>query len=299
MIQSIVIINAGGVCIYNKNFTASKVDEQLLSGFLIAVSNFSGEVMSEESELQTINAKDRKIVTYKDKYKELSIAAIADILDRDSLLLKVLKEVLDKFYERYQTVIADPKITSYNKKFDSIAKETINKYVSVRGKKEFILGLIAGSIIVFFLFFIQMPLVIGYSTGFITAIPSGPSTNIAMLLLPAALYSLELQSIAFICFAPAGFITGYIAGSRKKGVYIGIILNVLLFFITIILIILSLTVFTGNFFMIFSFGMIVLIITFIPLNLVTAFAFSYLGGLWKDKRKLYPLPPGEEIHIDI
>jgi hypothetical protein len=150
MIESIVIINPNGICIYNANFSESKIDEQLLSGFLIAVNNFSKEVMSQDSELQTIDAKDRKIVSYENKDNKLTIAAIASPLDQDSLLLKVLKKILDKFYDKYHDVLDDPKINTYTKKFNSIIKETIDPYISTRGKKQFILSLIAGSFVVFY-----------------------------------------------------------------------------------------------------------------------------------------------------
>jgi hypothetical protein len=108
---------------------------------------------------------------------------------------------------------------------------------------------------------------------------------------------LKLEAIAFLCFAPAGLITGYIAGSRKKGVYIGLILNIVVFIAVVILIIIGvfLSIRAGglvfNVFIFYIIGLAVLIITFIPLNLVTSFAFSYIGGYLKDKRKLYPLPP--------
>ena len=237
MIESIIIINAGGVCIYNKNFTVSKMDEQLLSGFLIAVSNFSKEVMS-EGELQKIDAKDQKIVSYVDKDTGLTIAAIADALDYDGLLLKILRKILQEFDKKYHNVLDDPKISQYNQKFDSIAREIIDQSVSNRGKSKIILGLFVGIILVILLFDLQSIMLFIFADNYFSSL--GPATGPLDVLIPFAVFSLEMQLIGFLSFAPSGFVTGYIAGSRKRGLYIGFILSFSLLAYSIISLIVSL-----------------------------------------------------------
>ena len=297
MIESIVIIKEGGICIYNKNFTVSKVDEQLLSGFLIAVSNFSKEVMTDKSELQTINTKDQKIVAYEDKELKLTIAAIADILDQDNLLLKVLRMILIEFDNKYHNVLDDPKISSYNQKFDSIAKEIIFQRISERGKKQIILGLMTGGLLVLVLFMLQSGLFLEFATRYFSSF--GMVSQIWQLLLPFAIFSLEMQLIGFISFAPAGYVSGYIAGSRKRGKYIGMVLSITLFIFSIIFLIIVEILSLPQFFLFISVGLLVLMITYIPSILTITFVFSYLGGLTKDKKKLYPIPPEREVYIDI
>ncbi|MHA1311557.1 MAG: hypothetical protein ACTSQO_11625 [Candidatus Helarchaeota archaeon] len=297
MIESIIIINAGGVCIYNKNFTVSKMDEQLLSGFLIAVSNFSKEVMS-EGELQKIDAKDQKIVSYVDKDTGLTIAAIADALDYDGLLLKILRKILKEFDKKYHNVLDDPKISQYNQKFDSIAREIIDQSVSNRGKSKIILGLFVGIILVILLFDLQSIMLFIFADNYFSSL--GPATGPLDVLIPFAVFSLEMQLIGFLSFAPSGFVTGYIAGSRKRGLYIGFILSFSLLAYSIISLIVSLIIFHKfNLIILNSLGLFILLVTYLPLIIVITFVFSYIGGLLKDKNKLYPLPPEKAVHIDL
>ncbi|MHA1229071.1 MAG: hypothetical protein ACTSRP_00270 [Candidatus Helarchaeota archaeon] len=297
MIESIIIINAGGVCIYNKNFSVSKTDEQLLSGFLIAVSNFSKEVMS-EGQLQKIDTKEQKIVTYEDKELGLSIAAIASSMDHDALLLKILKKILKEFDKRYHDVLDDPKITQYNKKFDSIAREIIYQYVSKRSGVNIFLGILIGVILVLVIFMLQTWMFLIFIDSFVSSL--GPATDVMELLIPFGIFSLEMQLIGFISFAPSGFVCGYIAGSRKRGLYIGIILSFsVLIYSFIFIIAIFLLKINNVIILINSIGLLVLVVTYFPLIIIINFLFSYLGGLVKDKNKLYPLPPEKAIHIDI
>ncbi|MHA1269628.1 MAG: hypothetical protein ACTSPY_07545 [Candidatus Helarchaeota archaeon] len=296
MIESLIIINAGGICIYNKNFTTSKIDEQLLSGFLIAVSNFSKEIMR-EGELQKIDAKDQKIVAYEDKELGLTIAAITGALDHDSLLLKVLKKILIEFDQKYHDVLDDPKISSYNKKFDSIAKDIVNQYVSRRSGINIFFGLITGITLSIMIFILQGGIFIKFAEVYLTTI--APASDPIDLLIPFAIFSIELELIGFITFSPSSFLTGYIAGSRKRGIYIGIALSLLLVVFSIIYLIIVAILISHTFFIFVAIGFMVLLITYLPLIIIINFVFSYLGGLVKDKHRLYPLPPEKVVHIDV
>jgi len=45
MIHNLYIISEGGIAIYSKNFAKSTLDEQLISGFILAIENFTKEAV--------------------------------------------------------------------------------------------------------------------------------------------------------------------------------------------------------------------------------------------------------------
>ena len=93
MIHNLYIISEGGVSIYTKNFVKSPMDEQLISGFLLAVGNFVKEAVG--SGLRRIEMETgEQMFVYYDFSTKLTAAAITSPKDHPALVSEILPEIL-------------------------------------------------------------------------------------------------------------------------------------------------------------------------------------------------------------
>ncbi|HUX98449.1 MAG TPA: hypothetical protein VMV49_02730 [Candidatus Deferrimicrobium sp.] len=92
MIHNLYIISEGGIAIYSKNFAKSAMDEQLISGFLLAIGNFAKEAVGsglKKIEMQT----GEQLNVYYDESLKLTAAAISSAEDHPKLLADILKKI--------------------------------------------------------------------------------------------------------------------------------------------------------------------------------------------------------------
>lgn len=97
MIQHISILTADGKSLLFREYGATKIDHDLLAGFLSAFSGFFKEISQSE-------IKSTKTATNKFFYGllgKLIIVVAADIEDDDEIIIKKLNEIINTFHERY------------------------------------------------------------------------------------------------------------------------------------------------------------------------------------------------------
>jgi len=283
MIYNLYIISEGGIPIYSKNFAKSTMDEQLISGFLIAIGNFAKEAVGsglKKIEMQT----GEQIFVYFDETLKLSAAAIAGADDYPKLISNMLQKILKQYSEMFVGRNNDPTIMEEAPKFDPVVSKLLEDTTAKRDKKRFILGLVLGALILGALFYFLTPYLLNIITEFysrIHGLVGGPLDTILIF----GGFSLKLELVLVLLFTPSSFLAGYIAGSRSKGKWIG----VALFFFSIGLSILI--IIFNRIGLLFIF----MVIIYVPLVLLTSIALGYLGGLLKDQKRLYPIPPDQQI----
>ncbi|MFX1293641.1 MAG: hypothetical protein ACFFD2_02095 [Promethearchaeota archaeon] len=293
MIHNLYIISESGIAIYSNYFVESILDEQLISGFLLAISNFATEAVGsglKKIELQT----GEQLHVYYDNSKHLTAAALTNAQDHSKLVLKILKKTLDKFYASFKHQLTIPEGIGDTSEFDNKLIQFLYDNTAKRDNKRFLLGLIFGILLLTLLYFVFwenfLEALINYFTRMValfSAPPPSPDIYIAILWI-FGIFVLAIEVNLIICFIPSAFLGGYIAGSRNKGKLLGLIF--FLFTIPEVLIIMIIfaqndIVTTAGFLYLF------MLVIYIPLILITSITLSYLGGYLRDRRKLYPIPP--------
>ncbi len=257
MIQNLYILNPSGICIYSHEFQKNTfVDEQLLSGFLSAITMFAQEAF--RTGLQAIQIRSgQKMIFYLEQIHGLMFCAIANEQDNNRLLETLLKEIAQEFVSKMRNILnlnQDSKINQY-KQFDPILSEITKNRDKPRNFKTMALGLLEGIVIIIGL---------AQITNFIIVWLLSITTENIMLIWFLLLLSLELSLCTFIA--------GYTAGNIKFGV-----LNGLFFFIFINWIVSFNPEMYSNFLLLSLFV------------LIACISAGYYGGLTCDRRKLYPL----------
>jgi len=179
------------------------------------------------------------------------------------------------FKEKINTI----DITSQAPKFDPIVNSLLQETTVKRDKKRFILGLIFGALILGFILLLFTHHLLILIINFVAAIKAITTPLDTVIIFGR--FSLNLELLLIIGFIPSSFLAGYVAGSRKKGKWIGIVF----FFVALGLS--SLSILLNQIGALYVFMLII----YIPLVMVTSVALGYLGGLLRDRSKLYPIPP--------
>jgi len=151
MITALYVVSEDGTCLYTYRAREILVDEQLISGFLLAVRNIAKEAFLDK--LQRLEMGINQLVY---GYKEangiqLYAALISDARDNPDLLGEILEELLTKFVAQYKEEIEQflkKRIVSKTlKKFDDVIKESVEgrlrrfDILKPRNEKTFILGI--------------------------------------------------------------------------------------------------------------------------------------------------------------
>jgi hypothetical protein len=260
------------------------MDEQLISGFLIAVGNFAKEAVGsvlKKIEMQT----GEQLFVYFDETLKLSVAAITSAADYPKLIPEILKKILTQYSEMFKGKIHDVTIVEEGPKFDPVVSKLLEDSTAKRDKKRFILGLLLGSLLLGVLFYLFTPHFIQLITDFYNSI-RGPITDPLDTIYIFGGFSFNLEFTLILIFMPSSFLAGYIAGSRSKGKWIGLAL----FFFTI-----PTSVFIIIFVSPVGLLYIIMVIIYVPLVLLTSIALGYLGGLLRDQRRLYPVPSDQQV----
>ncbi|MHA1314347.1 MAG: hypothetical protein ACTSRB_10600 [Candidatus Helarchaeota archaeon] len=297
MIYDLFIITEGGLGIYHKSFAHSTIDDQLLSGFLTAISDFSKETMGEK--LSKIDVQTEQLVIHFDRTLKITIAALASQKDNLSLIKKTLMEIAEAFYLQFKDYLLKGKldISVIREKFDPTVEQIVENKIRKRGWQMDLLGLAIGGLILVLFSFITINFLSDFlSRYFFTGGTSyEPLTN----LFNFASITARLQFFLLIGIVPSAIAIGYISGSSKWKHAFGLTLilvgtflvsNWLLGFVAgqaqrARVFELSINAITIN----------LIIILYLPLYLLSCFIFIYIGGLSLEKRYFYPIPPEKEI----
>jgi len=187
LIQAIWIITETGQCIFSHKYaTHLEIDDQLISGLLVAFDAFSSE--SGIGGIQQIAGEDNQFV-YGSSGK-LLVAAIADKRDSGILVEKLMRKISDIFQERYSKYLHDLSFVDLNV-FNGFEKEidkVLLRKIYNRGAS---------------------------STIFATIVSIALSVGIFILL-----YDIIVQAafLVFLAFIPALFIGALIAGKSSYGI---------------------------------------------------------------------------------
>lgn len=191
MIQAIWIITDTGQCIFSHKYSELEIDDQLISGLLIAFDAFSSE--SGIGGVQQIGGKDNQFVY--GPSKKLLVAALADKRDNAALVEKLMVKIADLFQEKYASYLQDVSFVDLNvfKGFEDEIDQILKRKVYNRG---------VGS--TFFATFVSLALAAG-----------------VFLLLFNILD--EAVFLVFLAFIPGLFLGALIAGKNTYGLISSII----------------------------------------------------------------------------
>ncbi|MBN1330498.1 MAG: hypothetical protein JXA54_13570 [Candidatus Heimdallarchaeota archaeon] len=138
MIQAIWIITDTGQCIFSHKYVTLDIDDQLISGLLLAFDAFSNE--SGIGGVQQIGGEDNQFV-YGSSGK-LLVAALADKRDNPELVERLMVKISKNFQEKYKPYLSDISFVDLNV-FNGFEKEIDNvllKKVYNRGISSTIFG---------------------------------------------------------------------------------------------------------------------------------------------------------------
>ncbi|MFX1452034.1 MAG: hypothetical protein ACFFCM_14445, partial [Promethearchaeota archaeon] len=318
MIHSLYIINPAGICIYSEHFIESRIDEQLLTGFLTAIGSFSQEAIGGALQKINIRTGEQMVLFYHEESK-LTIAAIAHENDYPSLLEHLLTKIIKEFYKTYKKYLKEQGLFEDTTKFSETCRKILSGRSANRGRKQIVLGLFLGLIVLIVLMALTGFMFGIIAQGFASSIndvtrfnnnltnqlaidngwdptdPFNPNKILAYLqaaLIANAIFniaeamqyhflnaSIGAQLLLILSFVPSSLLGGYIAGSRNNGKWLGFLFFGCAFIIILIFIQL----------------LLYYIIVYLPLILISSFVFGYYGGLLREMFKLYPLPPEKKL----
>ena len=192
MILNLFIFHQSGPCIFKREYVkGTEIDEQLMSGFLTALSSFAQEAFLDG--LQRIHlASGRRLIYGYNKEFGILAAALADKRDHPSLVEEIVNQIVKEFIKRYNKHLKpfDPSLTVFED-FQSIVDSIILKRNRTRDKTTI-------------LFSVSLAVILGIlASGFAGFVPE----------------SLLTLYLALIPSIPAG----YVAGERKIGTLSGLI----------------------------------------------------------------------------
>ena len=102
LFKNIWIINAVGLCIYHRNFSGEEaVDEQLMSGLLVALRQYSEEAL--KLSLYTLGGKERKLVIAFGKKSKVLGAVECDQEDSPELVERIIRQLIKFIPQEYLT----------------------------------------------------------------------------------------------------------------------------------------------------------------------------------------------------
>ncbi|MHA1276316.1 MAG: hypothetical protein ACTSQI_05880 [Candidatus Helarchaeota archaeon] len=291
MIHNLYIISEGGIAIYSKHFAKSDLDEQLISGFILAVGNFAMEAVG--SGLKKIEMETgEQLFVYYDPSMNLTAAAITGANDYPKLVLSTLQEILSLFHQRFKEKVNQAgnlgDISEFDLELDKFMKDKTAK----RDKKRFFLGIVLGGLLLTFLYMLFwsdfFDALINFITEMENLVSLPQSQKYLTMIFTSGEFSFSLELNLIIIFTPSALLGGYIAGSRSKGKLLGLIF----FFVIFLEALVGIILFNQDpVIQIATFLLLFALLIFIPLVMITSIIFSYLGGYLRDRRKLYPIPP--------
>lgn len=278
MIKSVLIIEEGGIAIFSYEAGGPIVDEQLISGFLIAVRDLTREAFLDS--LQTLQMQDNQLVFGFKEIEDIGKlfgAIISDNTDNSDLVAELLDQLLEQFMTKYEVDVKQVLEKRVQKEFEGF-KNDIEQVMESRLRKPAILQernkptLTLGWIVGLVLFFLglEFNLWLWGKVGVTHREIAGLSMAITLLILP-------------------GGIAGWVAGNGRNGliaagggVFVGTIILAVINVETLIDWIERIEI-TG------TTGAVIAVLTAL-LVLVPAYGlFGYLMGSWVDRRYLYPL----------
>jgi len=265
MINAIFIISPGGGCIFYHEYKklGSGLDQDLVSGFLVALQNFAKETFGFDQTPQKLDLAAGVRLVYS-LNNELLGAAVADSIDHPKLVQKLIDQILNEFVKLFKHKLDKIHETSQFSDFVSYVDQVIKSRVTKRGILSSFLGILIASLIIPALL---IPLLI-----FLVRHGVNPAEN-----------PLYLTSILFVIGGLPQILAGYIAGNKKLAVIVSIIMSLAIIPILILGLLLSTLIPSVGF------EGVLIYVVFMPLILPENIALGYFGGYRREIRRLNPL----------
>ena len=268
-IENVWIIDGNsGICIYDW-CTESKektIDEQLVSGLLLAFRSFSSEAGLVD--ISAIEGIDKKLAYQTDD--QFIIAAICHAKDYEPLVNSTLQGLLSDFRKKYKTLIDDDSTTDVSpfRTFNEDLENKLEGTTATRSK----ISLFAGVIVTLMLVAIIFVIYYFVNDPIEAVLPqSGPVLSLIII---------------FVGYFLSGIIGGLVAGDRRYGIYSGISATIP---ITVIFVALLFTNWIGD-------GIAYVIINavlYFWLFLLLTTSGALVGGFRREQKYLYPLDEDE------
>ena len=275
MINAVFIISAGGGCVFYHEFKklGGGLDQDLVSGFLIALQNFAKETFGVEQDPQKLDlAGDLRLVYSLNKETQLLGACVADSADHPKLVQKLIDKILNEFVKIFKDKLDKAYEVTQFSDFVSYVERTIKAKVSKRGVLSFSLGLLIAALIIPAAI---IPLI--YFLSFRLGLDITKPENLPLL-----------TAVLFVIGGLPQILTGYIAGKKKLAVFAAILMSLVI--IPGIILGLLLNVILGVFIKggiglqgVFTYYI------FMPLILPENIALAYFGGYRREIKRLNPL----------
>ncbi|MHA1132443.1 MAG: hypothetical protein ACTSQQ_16775 [Candidatus Helarchaeota archaeon] len=293
MLHSVYITLESGACIFARHYIQSRIDNQLLSGFINALGAFATEALG--SEMQSIRlqtGEQLSIMRYLNGRVSLIGIIIADARDNDTLIRNILLQVLSDF-----SLIFQPKldfehasnITEFEE-FRYTLDTILEGRISSRSNLKMFIGIIIGLAIVIVILASLIPLYIKVINFDITELGLPDiifsdhildHSDVQTIQSIVLVIVVVLMGFNCIVFLGPTFLAAYIAGSKKRGIQTAI-----LFGVSIGAIILIISPFIESYTDVNAF---LWYLAFSPLLLFLGIVSGFYGGRLKERRKLYPL----------
>nr|MDO8110996.1 hypothetical protein [Candidatus Sigynarchaeota archaeon] len=280
MIENLYLVLDSGICIFAYNATEQlKLDENLVSGFMSAIMQFSKETF-QDSTLEKVNISNRKKIVVYNPSKEPSLAemaifsklrmyAVVDYYDHERLIQHLIKEMCRRFKERYKDTIATKSINETSA-FDGFVDD-VRAVLAGKTYPRTLARSRLGLLVSFLIIIIPVLAVILFGPDFraieISGLPLDRVVNFLVL----------VGGVTAVIIFTSGLVGGYIAGSRKNAVKTGIRLTILAFILIVLASFRQGTTFFG-----------IAAVLLVYLGLISIIG-SYFGGYLRDLQFLYPL----------
>lgn len=277
MINAVFIISASGGCVFYHEFKklGGGLDQDLVSGFLVALQNFSKETFGEGQEPQKLDlAGDLRLVYSLNKETQLLGACVADGVDHPKLVQKLIDKILNEFVKQFKDKLDKSYEVSQFSDFVEYVVRTITSKISKRGVLSFSLGII---ITAFLIPLALIPLI--YLLSFRLGVDVTLAENIPII-----------TSLLFVVGGLPQILTGYIAGNKKLAIIASIIMSLVIIPGVVLGLELNffLSLLTGGKTTIGLQGVFIYLI-FMPLILPENVALAYFGGYRREIKRLNPL----------
>ncbi|NHK32109.1 MAG: hypothetical protein FK730_12200 [Asgard group archaeon] len=203
MIQAIWIITDTGQCIFSHKYAILDIDDQLISGLLVAFDAFSTE--SGIGGIQQIAGEDNQFV-YGSSGK-LLVAAIADKRDNGDLVEKLMQKIANIFQEKYTSYLHDLSFVDLNvfNGFEDEIDDVLLRKIYNRGTSSTIFATIVSIALAAGVFFLLNEIIV--RAAFLVFLAFIPALFIGALIAGKSTYGLISSGITILP------VIGYIAYS--------------------------------------------------------------------------------------
>ncbi|MFX0101758.1 MAG: hypothetical protein ACFFCS_19495 [Candidatus Hodarchaeota archaeon] len=268
MIQNIYVMKENGELLYHSNLSDVILDENLITGFLAAVGNFSREAFKNLIEALDIDD-ERKLLLYFQQAERFLCAAIVDDRDDNELVHGILRQFCSSIIEEYGNKL-DPEYIK-PEILDADLKRILKGKVAARKPKNFFFGLIS-AFILWYPLFLGAWNVTGLIVTSILGSILGNDARIFDTFLPVMILIIILY--VFIMYLIPMMLAGFVSGQFKSAIWVGIFYHA---FLTLIYVVMGKQ----------TEILLLISLAFTPVVVIFMMFFLYVGVRIAGKKKLY------------